>query len=122
MIVLDSSCWIEIAVEGELEGEIKKYIKDYKDILTPTIVVYEVSKILKREASLITRQKYFKYILSSKIIPLDEDMAISASEMSLKHNLPMADAIIYTTGRSQNADIVTLDEDLKDLPGVIFIE
>jgi len=32
----------------------------------------------------------------------------------------MADAIVYATARDQDAQVVTGDADLKDLPGVIY--
>lgn len=33
----------------------------------------------------------------------------------------MADAIVYATGRDQEAEVVTGDADLKGLPGVMYI-
>jgi predicted nuclease of predicted toxin-antitoxin system len=34
----------------------------------------------------------------------------------------MADAIVYATARDQDAQVVTGDADLKDLPGVIYVK
>jgi len=34
----------------------------------------------------------------------------------------MADAIVYATSRDQEAQLVTSDADLKDLPGVVYLQ
>jgi predicted nucleic acid-binding protein len=33
----------------------------------------------------------------------------------------MADAIVYATARSHDAELVTTDADLEGLPGVVFL-
>ena len=33
----------------------------------------------------------------------------------------MADAIVYATAKDQDAEVVTGDAELKDLPGVVYI-
>lgn len=33
----------------------------------------------------------------------------------------MADAIVYATGKDHEAEVVTGDADLKDLPGVVYV-
>jgi hypothetical protein len=34
----------------------------------------------------------------------------------------MADAMVYATAQDQEAEVVTGDADLKDLPGVVYIK
>lgn len=41
--------------------------------------------------------------------------------MNLRHGLAMADAIMYGTAINQEAEVVTGDADLKDLPGVVDV-
>jgi predicted nucleic acid-binding protein len=55
------------------------------------------------------------------MIPLTDSIAYLAADLSFRHGLGMADAIIYATGKDQNAQIVTGDADLKDLPGVLSV-
>jgi predicted nucleic acid-binding protein len=40
----------------------------------------------------------------------------------LQHGLAMADAIVYATARDQEAQLITGDADLKDLPGVVYVK
>ena len=45
-----------------------------------------------------------------------------AADLSLRHGLAMADAIVYATAKDQEAEVVTGDADLKDLPGVVYVK
>jgi predicted nucleic acid-binding protein len=58
---------------------------------------------------------------SSRIIPLDDSLALAAADTALKEKLAMADAIIYSTAHINNCIIITSDVDLKDLRGVEYI-
>ncbi len=40
----------------------------------------------------------------------------------MQRGLVMADAIVYATAKDREADVVTGDADLKDLPGVVYIK
>lgn len=58
---------------------------------------------------------------ATHVIALTESIALLAADLSLQHGLAMADAIVYATGRDQEAEVVTGDADLKGLPGVMYI-
>ena len=45
-----------------------------------------------------------------------------AADLSLRHGLAMADAIVYATAKDQEAEVVTGDADLKNLPGVVYVK
>jgi predicted nucleic acid-binding protein len=34
----------------------------------------------------------------------------------------MADAIVYATAKDQEAEVITGDTDMKDLPGVVYVK
>jgi predicted nucleic acid-binding protein len=38
----------------------------------------------------------------------------------MRHGLAMADAIVYATSVDREAQLITGDADLRDLPGVIY--
>ncbi len=48
-IVLDSSGWIEFFTAGPLAERYAVYLTPRYDVVTPTIVLYEVYKKIKRE-------------------------------------------------------------------------
>lgn len=120
--LVDSSGWIEFASDGLLAGRYAEYLEEADRVLTPSIVVYEVYKRLKRDASESIADAVLSHMGNTRIIPLDDQMAIQAAETSLTHKLAMADAIVYATAQSHRATLITSDADFKDLPGVLYLK
>jgi predicted nucleic acid-binding protein len=56
------------------------------------------------------------------VVQLAESIAYLAADLSLRHGLAMADVIVYETAKDQEAEMVTGDTDLKDLPGVVYVK
>ena len=121
-ILMDSSGWIEFFTGGPLAERYAAYLTPRYDIITPTIVLYEVYKKIKREKGEETALLFTGRLNASHVIPLTESIAYLAADMSLRHGLALADAIVYATARDQGAEVVTGDADLKDLPGVIYVK
>jgi predicted nucleic acid-binding protein len=55
------------------------------------------------------------------VIALDTRLALAAAEISDRHKLATADAIIYATAQAHGADVLTCDAHFEGLPGVILI-
>ena len=121
-IVLDSSGWIEFFVGGPLADRYAAYLVSRYDLITPTIVLYEVYKEIKRERGKELAILFSGRLHATRVAPLTESIAYLAADISLRHGLAMADAIVYATALDQNADVVTGDADLKDLPGVVYVK
>src|SRR5690606_27295300 len=83
------------------------------------IVLYEVYKKIKRERGEETAILFSGRLHATRVVQLTESIAYLAADIRLRHGLAMADAIVYATAQDQNADVVTGDADLKDLPGVV---
>ena len=90
--------------------------------MVPTIVLYEVYKRLKRDASEAAADAIIAEMGKTQIIPLDDQLALRAAETSLAHRLPMADAIVYATAQAHHATLVTSDADFKNLPEVVYLK
>lgn len=120
-ILLDSSGWIEFFTGGPLADRYALYLTARYSIITPTIVLYEVYKKLKRERGEETALLFSGRMQTTEVVPLTGSIAYLAADMSLRHGLAMADAIVYATARDQGAEVVTGDADLKDLPGVVYV-
>jgi predicted nucleic acid-binding protein len=121
-ILMDSSGWIEFFTGGPLAERYAAYFAPRYDLITPTIVLYEVYKKIKREKGEETALLCSGQLSASPVVQLTESIAYLAADMSLRHGLAMADAIVYATARDQEAQVVTGDADLKDLPGVIYLK
>ncbi|MGZ8365340.1 MAG: PIN domain-containing protein, partial [Nitrospira sp.] len=86
------------------------------------IVLYKVYKKIKRERGEEMAVQFAGHLNATHVIPLTESIALLAADLSIQHGLAMADAIVYATGRDQEAEVVTGDADLEGLPGVLYIK
>lgn len=120
-VLIDSSGWIEFFVDGPLADRYATYLSTRYEVVTPTIVLYEVYKKVKRERGEETALSIAGRLNATQVIPLTDSLAYLAADLSLRHGLAMADAIIYATAQDQGAEVITGDADLKDLPGVRYL-
>ena len=121
MRLIDSSGWLEVFRGGPHADRVARMLGAPSEIVTPTIAVYEVYKVLKREVSEEDALQAVAQMLKTRVVPLSETLALEAADVSLEHALAMADAIVYATARSRGAELVTTDSDLEGLPGVVFL-
>lgn len=119
--LIDSSGWIEYFSAGPLAERYASYLTHAAQLVTPTIVLYEVYKKITRERGEETALLAAGQLSATQVIPLTESIAFLAADISLRHGLAMADAIVYATACDQNASLITSDADLKDLPGVVYL-
>jgi toxin FitB len=121
-VLLDSSGWIEFFTGGPLAERYGSYLSPRYQLITPTIVLYEVYKKIKRERGEETALLFAGRLSATQVIPLTDSIAFLAADLSLRHGLAMADAIVYATAKDQEAEVVTGDADLKNLPGVVYVK
>ncbi len=119
--MIDSSAWLEIFRGSPHADRVLRLAADPTRIVTPTVVLYEVYKILRRDESEEEALRAAAQLMKTNVVPLSEGLALEAADLSLEHRLAIADAIVYATGRREHADIVTTDADLGRLPGSIFL-
>lgn len=122
MILVDSCGWLEYFTDGTLAPKYYAYLKRTKEIITPTIILYEIYKKIKKERSEEDALLAVAQIQQTEIIPLADSIALAAADLSLEHKIPMADAIIYATARSQGAKIITSDEHFRELENIVFLK
>lgn len=120
-VLLDSSAWIEFFTDGPLANRYAAYLTPRYRLITPTIVLYEVYKKIHRERGEESAVLFAGRLNATEVVQLTPSIALLAADVSLRYGLAMADAIVYATARDQEAEVVTGDADLKDLPGVVYI-
>ena len=121
MIVMDSCGWVEIFTQGLNWAEFKRRIEEADRVLVPAVVLYEVYKIMRRELSVELANEIAGELRSHTIVPLNDELAVTAADYSLEHRLAMGDAIVYATAQAYAATLVTCDADLSGLAGVDYI-
>ena len=120
MKLVDSCGWLHLFKNTAL-ADIYRNILQESDILVPTIVLYEVSKVLKRDIGESVSMACALHMQQSTVVGLSDVLALEAGDIALKHDLAMADAIIYATAQRYTVELYSSDADLKGLPGVQFI-
>ncbi|MBI5100488.1 MAG: type II toxin-antitoxin system VapC family toxin [Nitrospirae bacterium] len=121
MLLIDSSGWIEFFTEGPLADEYARRLKDPSKIITPTIVLYEVYKKIKRERTEEDALTAVSLMKGTSVVALSESIALFAADLGIKHSLPMADAIVYATAMENNCKVVTGDSHFRGLDRVVFV-
>lgn len=122
MNLVDSSGWLEFFTDGSLAEKYFQYLEKITEIVTPTLVIYEVYKKIKKERSEKDALLAIAHMGKTKIVGFDDVLAISSADVSLKHRLAMADAIIYATAIQQKAKLITSDAHFEGLPGVVLLK
>ncbi len=121
MKLVDSSGWLEFFTGGPLADAYASHLADLLQIITPTVVLYEVYRKIKRESSEEDALIAAAQIHRTRLIPLDEMIALTAADVGIEHGLAMADAIVFATALTQKAQLITSDADFQRLPGVTYL-
>jgi toxin FitB len=121
VIVVDSSGWIEFFTDGPLANEYAAKLRNLDAVITPTIVLYEIYKRLKRDLSEEDAIVAVSAMQRTRIVPLDQELALIAADLSLEHRLGMADAMVLAAARKYSADLITSDSDFEGLDGVVYL-
>ena len=121
MIVIDSSGWIEFFTDGQLADDYGSRLRKLATVITPVIVIYEVYKRLKRDLSEDEAIIAVSAMQRSQVVPIDQELALTAADLSLDHGLAMADALVLATARRFQAELVTSDRDFETIAGVTYL-
>lgn len=118
--VIDTSAWIEFLIDSETGQKVEAEMPRRDDCIVPTIVQLELAKWLAREVPEDREDAVLADTTKCVVVPLDTRLALIAAQVSRERKLATADAIIYATALSHDAELVTCDAHFKDLPGVIY--
>jgi predicted nucleic acid-binding protein len=121
MNVVDSSGWLEYFADGPNAGFFAPAIHDFSKLIVPTVSMFEVFKKMRLERGEEMALEAVAQMQRGKLVLLDAPLAVAAAETSLIQKLPMADSIILTTARANNAILWTQDDDFEGLDGVKYI-
>ena len=118
--VIDTSAWIEFLIDSETGQKVEAEMPLRDAFIVPTIVQHELAKWLSREVPEDREQAVLATTTECLVVPLDTPLALRAAQVSRDSRLATADAIIYATALTHDAELVTCDAHFKDLPGVIY--
>lgn len=123
--IIDSYGWIEYFSGGRLSDRYAEYIEKCTPdkFITPIIIIYEVYKKIRSHYPEEDAMSAIMHIQSiTSVIDMDLDMAVGGADISIEEGLPMADAMIRSTGKKYGAKIITSDNHFRNMDDVIFID
>ena len=121
MRLVDTSIWIELLLDSAIGRNARSEVPSPQEWLVPTIVQFELAKWLTRELDRDTANRVIALTRTYIVVELDTEIALRAAELSARHKLPTADALIYATALVEGADLLTCDSHFKELEQVHFI-
>ena len=107
--------------DGPLADKFAPYFGREERLLVPAIVLYEVYKKLLSVQGSNAADRFLSVALRSRVVPIDERLALLAARINLDRRLAMADAMIYVTALSAGAHLITSDAHFQGLAEVTFI-
>ena len=120
MNIIDSSGWLEYFSGGPNAEHFLPPLQESSSLVVPTITIYEVFKVVLREAGENEAIQAIAAMQKGMVVELTASVAMNAAKLSMKHNIPMADSIILATAISYNCIIWTQDSDFENLQRVKF--
>ncbi|MBI4214445.1 PIN domain-containing protein [archaeon] len=122
MYLFDSFAWLEF-FEGSKRGEaVKRLLRDKTKIYTTSANYYEVFYRMEQKKGPFARERAMHFIeSSSKIVPIDTEIAAHAAELRLSEKLSAIDAFTLVAARQVGARLVTGDEDFRRFEEVLMI-
>ena len=120
MNVIDSSAWLEYFADGPNAEYFARAIEKTAELVVPVICIYEVFKRILQQRSRTDALNAVMVMSQGRVVDLHASLAMSAAQLSLEHQMPLADSVILATARSLNATIWTQDADFESLPNVRF--
>lgn len=121
LALVDSSGWLEYITADTKADLFIPYFKNKSTLLVPSLVIYEVRKILMLQGATTVADWFVSEVVRHQVVSIDQEIALRAALVSIDHKLPMADAFIYTIARDYRAQLITTDLHFKDLPGVTIL-
>ncbi len=120
MNVVDSSAWIAFFKDEPHAEKFAGPISNTNKLLVPSITLTGVFKFICRHQDGYHALAAISQMKKGLLVPLESNLAVTAAEIGLKLQLPLADSIIYATARKFDAVLWTQDVDFKNLPGVEY--
>ena len=121
MNIVDASGWIEFFLAGNNGPKFKPVIENTRELLVSSVNIYEVHRVLSRKLPAELRDMCLEVMRRAPVIEFNDERAIAASELALKHGLAMADAAMYAIALEHKAVLWTQDADYQGLKGVKYL-
>jgi len=122
MNLVDSSGWLEYFTDGKNAEFFSSAIEDIDNLLVSTINLYEVYKKVLIEKDEEAAIQAIALMQQGRIVDVNIPISLTAAKLSYDLKIPMADSLILSTARLNDAILWTQDSDFEKIPDVKFIK
>ena len=120
MIAVDSCIWIAWLTADPRGERLRAQLAQPHEILVPTVVLYEVVRWTQRERGQAAAVTIAAHLQQCEIAGLEPAVALLACDLSLRHRLAMADAMVYAHAQVAQVPLWTSHSYFSGLPGVVL--
>ena len=120
MNIVDSSGWIEYLADGPGADFFAPVLENTEELLVPVICMVEVVRHVYREKGEDIALQTLALMQQAKVIDLLPEIILLAARAGKDNRLPLADSIVFATGRLHGAIVWTQDSDFEGLAGVRY--
>ena len=121
MNIVDSSGWLEFFADGPNAGFFAPPIQDAKNLLVPTLSIFEVFKRIAEQRGEHDALEAVAVMQQGTVVDFTLPLALGSARTSLDRRLPMADSVMLATAEAFGAVLWTQDSDFSDVDGVKYI-
>ena len=118
--VVDSSGWIEYLADAPGADFFAPALENTEELVVPTICLLEVARHVYRESGEDMALQALALMQQARVVDLLPEVIQMAARVGKDHRLPLADSVVYATGRLFGATVWTQDSDFKGLEGVRY--
>lgn len=120
MNVVDSSGWLEFFANAPNADFFAEPLASPTLLVVPVISVYEVFKRVLQQCGEDQALQAVALMQQGTLVDVDLTLALLAARLAVEHRLPLADSLIYATGRIHGATVWTQDGHFEGLPDVRY--
>lgn len=120
MNLVDSSAWLAYFAGEPNAGFFSAAIEDDEALLVPSVCLYEVFKVVRRERGEDAAFAAVAAMERGEVIDVDSELAMESAALGLEENLAFADSVIYAVAKKRDATLWTQDVHFRGKPGVKF--
>lgn len=122
-VLIDTCAWIEYFKSSPKGKKISLIVDSERKIFVSTIILFETYRYFLKKYSASEADDAINFIANrSFVLPVFDDTALVAATISHETGLSSTDSIIYSTAKTNNATLITCDNDFRKFENVEIIE
>lgn len=120
MNVVDASGWLEYFADGPDAAFIAQTLQETDRLVVPVVTILEVFERICRRHGEGEALQAAAAMQQGAVVPLDTSLALEAGRLAVEHRVsPVVGAVLAAAAR-YDARVWTLDENLRQIPGVHY--